>query len=126
MVCWQLNNSVQELEAKLATAVATDKDLTDNLEKLGTDQQAAQEKLNAALAQEATLLGDKQALEEAQARLEGEVTQSQQLLEDLKAALKRALEAYYKAVEELVSEHTNQIGEVFALSQLHEKDRLDM
>jgi len=121
-----VNNSVQELETKLATAVATDKDLTDNLERLGTEQLAAQEKLKAASAQETTLLGDKQALEEAQARLEGEVSQSKQLLADLQAALDRALAAYFKATKELVSEHTNQKGEVFALSQVHEEVMLDM
>merc|ERR1719264_322624 len=122
-----MRNSTEKLEIKIIEGEQLLKDLAAGLATLGGQQEIANGKLQAALAQEAEALENKNELEKAKTKLEGEVRDAQNDLVDLKAALEAALKAYRNAVEKFVEGYTSKKADVFSssLSQLHDKDQLD-
>lgn len=122
----ELRKATQALETQIVEGDVLVNNTTGQLEKLGQQQELAQEKLRDATAQRDAALTKKEGLEEAQRLLESDVANSKQLLIDLEAALKLAKQAYLDAKDKLVEEHANRKVGVFAMSQLHERDLLGM
>jgi len=122
----QVKNQIQDLEADIKEEETLMAGLKDALNQLTTQQQNAQEKLDVALAQHADTLTSKNELESKKQGLIDEVGEMKSMLTDLEAALALALKEYRKARKTLVEEHTAGKHDVFALSELDERHRVDM